>query len=180
MESAVTCRGYVRTAIVAVVLAALAPVALDGQARGAGRGGPPPTAKQAAAIDLTGYWVAVITEDWKFRMVTPRKGVYELLQLNAAGRKVGDSWDPAKDEAAGEQCRGYGAGNIMRLPTRLRVSWQDDTTLRSKLMRALRRACSASARRQHLPASRRGRALQRPSGSSRQGAAPIGAATSRW
>ena len=63
------------------------------QGRGGGRGGPPPTAKQAAAIDLTGYWVSVITEDWKFRMVTPRKGVYELLQLNAEGRKVADSWD---------------------------------------------------------------------------------------
>jgi hypothetical protein len=130
MESAVMCRGRVPTAILALLLTALAPVAVAAQARGAGRGGPAPAAKQAAAVDLTGYWVSVITEDWKFRMVTPRKGVYELLQLNAEGRKVGDGWDPARDEAAGEQCRSYGAGNIMRLPTRLRVSWQDDTTLK--------------------------------------------------
>ena len=72
--------------------------------------------QDVAPIDLTGYWVSVITEDWKFRMVTPKKGVYETLPLNAEGRKVGDTWDPARDEAAGEQCRAYGAGNIMRVP----------------------------------------------------------------
>jgi hypothetical protein len=95
-----------------------------------GRGGPPQSPREAAAIDLTGYWVSVITEDWKFRMVTPKKGVYETLPLNAEGRKVGDSWDPAKDDAAGEQCRSYGAGNIMRMPTRLHITWQDANTLR--------------------------------------------------
>ena len=62
-------------------------------------------------------------------MVTPRKGVYETLPLNAEGRKVGDTWDPARDEAAGEQCRAYGAGNIMRVPGRLHVTWADATTL---------------------------------------------------
>src|SRR5215218_3905893 len=70
-----------------------------------GRGGPPPAAREAAALDLTGYWVSVITEDWKLRMVTPKKGVYDTLTLNAEGRRVGDTWDPARDEAAGEQCR---------------------------------------------------------------------------
>ncbi len=131
MSSRTFLRGPLRAAgIVAALIVIAVADAAYAQARGGGRGGPPPTAKQAAAIDLTGYWVSVSTEDWKFRMVTPRKGVYELLQLNAEGRKVADSWDPAKDEAAGEQCRGYGAGNIMRLPTRLRVSWQDDTTLK--------------------------------------------------
>jgi len=63
-------------------------------------------------------------------MVTPRKGVYDTLTLNAEGRRIGDTWDPARDEAAGEQCRGYGAANIMRLPGRLRIAWADDTTLR--------------------------------------------------
>jgi hypothetical protein len=101
---------------------------LDAQ-RGGGRGAPA-TAQAAAPIDLTGYWVSVITEDWKFRMVTPKKGVYETLTLNAEGRKVGDSWDPARDEAAGEQCRAYGAANIMRMPGRLRISWQDPNTLK--------------------------------------------------
>jgi hypothetical protein len=93
-------------------------------------GGPPPAARETAAIDLTGYWVAVITEDWKYRMVTPRKGVFDALPLNADARKVGNAWDPARDEAAGEQCRAYGAAGIMRMPTRLHITWQDANTLR--------------------------------------------------
>jgi hypothetical protein len=93
-------------------------------------GGPAPAARDAAAIDLTGYWVSVITEDWKYRMVTPRKGIFDALPLNAEGRKVGNAWDPAKDEAAGEQCRAYGAAAIMRMPTRLHITWQDPNTLR--------------------------------------------------
>src|SRR5215510_10952096 len=97
--------------------------------RGRG-GGAPANPRQNAAFDLTGYWVSVITEDWKFRMVTPNKGIYETLTLNAEGRRVGDTWDPAKDEAAGEQCRAYGAANIMRLPGRLHITWQDDNTLK--------------------------------------------------
>ena len=100
-----------------------------GSARGARRARRAPTPRAAAAIDLTGYWVSVITEDWKFRMVTPKKGVYDTLPLNAEGRKVGDTWDPAKDEAAGEQCRAYGAGNIMRMPGRLHITWEDANTL---------------------------------------------------
>src|SRR5204863_5664062 len=100
------------------------------QAQRGGRGGPPATPKAAAAIDLTGYWVSVITEDWKFRMVTPKKGVYETLTLNAEGRRIADTWDPARDEAAGEQCRAYGAANIMRMPGRLHITWQDDNTLK--------------------------------------------------
>jgi hypothetical protein len=103
---------------------------VDVHAQRGGRGGPPPTPRAAAPSDFSGYWVSVITEDWKFRMVTPKKGVYETLTLNAEGRKVGDTFDPARDEAAGEQCKAYGAANIMRLPGRLRVSWADDTTLK--------------------------------------------------
>lgn len=50
--------------------------------------------------------------------------------LTDAGKKIADSWDPAKDESAGEQCKGYGAANLMRIPTRLRISWADDNTLK--------------------------------------------------
>ncbi len=95
-----------------------------------GRGGAPPAARDAAALDLTGYWVAVVAEDWKYRMVTPAKGVFDALPLNAEGRRVGEAWDPARDEAAGEQCRAYGAANIMRLPSRLHITWEDANTLR--------------------------------------------------
>ena len=102
-----------------------------GGAAGAGRGGAGGGgAQQNAPIDLTGYWVSVIVEDWEFRMVTPRKGVYDTLNLNAEGRRVGDTWDPARDEAAGEQCRAYGAGNIMRVPGRLHITWDNPNTLK--------------------------------------------------
>jgi hypothetical protein len=95
------------------------------QAGGRGRG-PAATPRQSAPIDMTGYWVAVVTEDWKFRMVTPPKGNYAGVPLNAAGRKVADTWDPAKDD----QCRSYGAAGLMRVPGRLHITWENDTTLR--------------------------------------------------
>jgi hypothetical protein len=102
------------------------------QGRGAqGRGAQPPaTAKAAAPIDLTGYWVAEITEDWRWRMVTPAKGDYQSIPITAAAQKVADAWDPAKDEAAGEQCKSYGAPALMRTPTHLNITWQDDNTLK--------------------------------------------------
>ena len=115
-------------ALTAVCL--LSAPALTQAQRGARGGGPAAAAREAAPIDLTGYWVAVVTEDWKYRMVTPDKGVYDALPLNAEGRKVADGWDPARDEAAGEQCRSYGAANIMRVPGRLHITWQDATTLK--------------------------------------------------
>jgi hypothetical protein len=95
-----------------------------------GRGQAPPIPKAAAPFDLTGYWTAVVTRDWRFRMVVPPKGDYAGVPLNAAARKVADAWDPARDEAAGEQCRSYGAANIMRVPGRLHITWQDDRTLK--------------------------------------------------
>jgi hypothetical protein len=100
------------------------------QGRAGGRGQPPPTPKAAAPFDLTGYWTAVVTRDWRFRMVVPPKGDYAGVPLNAAARTVADAWDPARDEAAGEQCRSYGAANIMRVPGRLHITWQDDQTLK--------------------------------------------------
>jgi hypothetical protein len=98
--------------------------------RGGRGGGAVASPRAAAAIDLTGYWVSVITEDWKYRMVTPKKGVFDAIPLSPEGRKVGQAWDPARDEAAGEQCRAYGAAGIMRMPTRLNIAWENDTTLR--------------------------------------------------
>ncbi|OLC79466.1 MAG: hypothetical protein AUH72_14390 [Acidobacteria bacterium 13_1_40CM_4_65_8] len=98
-----------------------------------GRGGeptPPSTPQAAAPIDLIGYWVSVVTEDWRYRMVTPPKGDYASVPLNAEGRKVADVWDPAKDEASGNQCKSYGAANIMRVPGRVHITWQDDNNLK--------------------------------------------------
>jgi hypothetical protein len=119
-----------RMFVVATVLFLLAvPGRIDAQ-RGARGAGPAPTPKASAAIDLTGYWVSVVTEDWKFRMVTPNKGEYGGVPLTPEGRRVADTWDPAKDEAAGTQCKSYGAPAIMRVPGRLHVTWENDNTLR--------------------------------------------------
>ena len=101
-----------------------------------GRGGaarPPATPKAAAPVDLTGYWVSLVTGDWRYRMVTPIKGDVTSLPLNAEARKVASAWDPAKDEAAGEQCRSYGAPAIMRVPGRLHITWVDDETLKVEM-----------------------------------------------
>jgi hypothetical protein len=93
--------------------------------------GPAPgTPRATAPIDLTGNWVSIVTEDWRFRMVTPAKKDYASVPLNAAARAVADAWDPAKDTAEGNACKSYGAAAIMRVPGRLHISWQDDTTLK--------------------------------------------------
>ena len=92
-----------------------------------GRGGaPPPTPRAAAPVDLTGTWVAVVTEDWQWRMVTPKPGDVTSVPVNAQGQKVADSWTPAQEG----RCEAYGVGGLMRMPGRLRISWQDDSTLR--------------------------------------------------
>jgi hypothetical protein len=118
-----------RVVILAAAVALAVPATLDAQ-RGGRAAGPPVSPRQAAPIDLTGYWVSPIIEDWKFRMVIPNKGVFGGVPLNAQGQKVGNAWDPAADEKAGEQCRAFGAGGIMRLPSRLNITWQDEATLR--------------------------------------------------
>ena len=113
---------------VLVVLMSAGPVLAQG--RGGRGAAPPQPAKAAAPIDLTGNWVAVISEDWRWRMITPAKGDYQSVPINKDGKKIADDWDPSKDDAAGGQCKSYGAPGLMRAPTRLRLSWQDDETLK--------------------------------------------------
>ena len=110
------------------ILSALLLVAAAAPLKAQGRG--PETPRAAAPIDLTGYWVSVVTEDWRFRMMTPAKGDYPSIPLNAEGRRVADRWDPAKDEAAGDTCKAYGAAAIMRMPGRIHITWQDDLTVK--------------------------------------------------
>jgi hypothetical protein len=88
------------------------------------------TLRAAAPIDLTGYWVSVVTEDWRWRMVVPERGDLASVPVNAEARRVADNWDPQADESRGEQCKAYGAASLMRLPGRLNISWADDNTLR--------------------------------------------------
>ena len=121
-----------RTISIVLMLAALAvpAAALAQRGRGAGAGAAPQTPRAAAAVDLTGYWVAVVTEDWRYRMVTPAQGDYQGVPLTPAARKIADSWDPAKEAASGDPCKAYGAPAILRVPGRLHITWQDDTTLK--------------------------------------------------
>ncbi len=98
-----------------------------------GPGGGPPTepqtAREAAPVDLTGTWVSVVSEDWRWRMVTPARGDFASIPLNAEGRRVGLEWDADADAAAGLECKAFGAPAVMRIPGRVRISWQDDDTL---------------------------------------------------
>lgn len=112
-------------------------------------------ARAAAPIDLTGYWTAVLTEDWHVRMFTAPKGDFGTgpsgavsqvtvgrlgaganpaqdgnIPYNLKGAQAALAWDPARDEAEGHVCKAYGAPGIMRQPTHLRVSWQDENTLK--------------------------------------------------
>ena len=113
--------------VFSVALAWLAAGAIP-LAQGRRGGGPPPSAKGAAPVDLTGYWVAFISEEWRYRMVTPLKGDYRGIPLTPEGARVANSWNPAAPEP--EPCKAYGAPAIMRIPGRLHVVWQDDNTLR--------------------------------------------------
>ena len=139
-----------------------------------GRGAAPPTAKALAPIDLTGYWTAVITEDWHVRMLTAAKGDFGSgvagtienpgvgfigagpnpsaqgnIPYKPAAAQAAMKWDPAKDEAEGNACKAYGAPGIMRLPTHLHITWQDDNTLQDR--GGLRNADAASSISAHRP-----------------------------
>lgn len=122
-------RPRVSCALIAGWVLLVTPAIIHAQ-RGGGQPEAAASPRAAAPIDLAGYWVAIVSEDWRWRMGVGLKGDYGYLTLNAEGRKAADAWDPAKDEAAGEQCRSYGAVGVMRQPTRLHITWQDDQTLR--------------------------------------------------
>ena len=107
------------------LLAAGASVRAQGRGGGA-PAGPPPSPRAAAPTDLTGNWVAVITEDWQWRMVTPAKGDYASVPLSPAGRKLADAWTPDQDGS----CKAFGAPALLRHPGRVRITWEDDRTLK--------------------------------------------------
>src|SRR2546427_801725 len=100
---------------------------LYAQGRGGRGGGAAATqnAKAAAVFDPTGYGVSVITEDWRYRMVTPSAGDYQGVPMTAEARKIASAWDPAKEEASGDACKSYGAPALLRVPNRLHITWQD-------------------------------------------------------
>ena len=116
-----------------VVVMSMFVLVVHAQRGGRGAGavqGPAATGQSVAPIDLTGYWVSLVTDNWTYRVITPPKGDYLYLPLNAEARRVADTWDLAKDDAAGNQCKAYGVGSISRQPGRLHITWQDDNTLK--------------------------------------------------
>jgi len=112
--------------LLAFVLAGGVGSMAQGQQGAAPAAQPPATPRARAPIDLTGYWVSIVNEDWRWRMVTPPKGDAASVPLNAEGTKVTNAWDPATDGS----CLAYGAAGLMRMPTRLNITWQDDRTLK--------------------------------------------------
>src|SRR5262245_13964432 len=104
-------------AFLAVAVMFLAVAALPAQ----GPRGGAANARASAPMDLTGYWVSVVSEDWRFRIATPGKGDYESVPISGEGRRTADAWDIAKDDAAGLQCKAFGVGGIIRQPGRLHI-----------------------------------------------------------
>jgi hypothetical protein len=119
----------IRSALVLMVAGVLG-VSVANAQRGPGPGPGQASARDGAPIDLTGTWVSVVSEDWRHRMATSRKGDYESVPLNGNGRRVADTWDLDADNAADLECKAFGIGGIMRQPGRLRIGWEDAQTLR--------------------------------------------------
>ena len=112
-----------------LLLAGIVTPAESGQ-RGAGAPAPPASGRAAAPVDLTGYWVSIVTEDWIERMSpdSPPSGTggRDAADRAATGRGRGAAPPPA----GADPCRVYGAGGSMRVPGRLNITWADDNTLK--------------------------------------------------
>src|SRR5258705_1543160 len=120
-----------RMLVLAASVAFVFPVLAQAQGRGRGGqpAGPPQTARQVAPIDLAGYWVSLIVDEWRFR-VTPQKGDILYLPLNAQARQIANAWDPDKDQADGNACKAYGAIGVMQRPGRIHITWDGDQALK--------------------------------------------------
>jgi hypothetical protein len=105
-------------------------VGIEAQRGGGAPAGAAQSGRAAASDDLTGTWVSVVAEHWHLRMLLPPRGEFAMLPLNQAARKIASTWDPGKEPAGDEQCKGYGAAAIMRIPSRLDIRWAGDNTLR--------------------------------------------------
>ncbi len=88
----------------------------------------PLSSKQAAPFDMSGYWVSVITEDWRYRMMAAEQGDVGAVPLNQAGRELAEAWNPSENYL--ESCLAFGGAGILRYPGRLHISWEDEEILR--------------------------------------------------
>ena len=92
-------------------------------------GGGGQNARTGALFDITGQWVAIVNEDWRWRMITPPVGDVASVPVNGRGRAEAAAWDLERDRVDGQLCKAFGAPGLIRQPTRIRVSWEDDDTL---------------------------------------------------
>ena len=119
-----------RRALLAVLLIALAGAAERAHGQRGAAAPADPTPRALAPIDLTGYWVSIVNEDWRWRMLTPPKGDISSVPVNAAGRRATEAWDYASEQTEANACKPFGVGGLTRVPGRLHVTWQDDRTLK--------------------------------------------------
>ena len=89
-------------------------------------------AQLGAPFDLSGYWVAIVTEDWRYRMLTPDKGDFPgMLRSTPEGQRIANAGIRLRTKPR-QSCKSYGAGAIMRVPTRLHITWENDNTLQGR------------------------------------------------
>jgi hypothetical protein len=119
-----------RAALAVATIAMATAIASGAAAQGRRGGGPPPSPRAGALVDVTGQWVAVVNEDWRWRMITPPVGDVSSLPVNPGGRAAAAAWDLEQARAAGDLCKAFAGPGLIRQPTRIRVSWEDDDTLR--------------------------------------------------
>jgi hypothetical protein len=108
------------------------PVTLLAQGgRGGAAAAPAPAQgpRAAAPVDLTGYWVSLVTEDWIERMSpdSPPSGTGGARGLTGLRGQAA----PPPDST--ERCRVYAAGGSLRVPGRLHITWADDNTLKVEM-----------------------------------------------
>jgi hypothetical protein len=105
---------------------------------GPGRGGAGGSARASAPVDLTGYWVSIVTEDWIERMApeSPPSGVVNAGPGGFGGGFGGGGRGGGRGGGVpptNDPCRVYGAGGSMRVPGRLNITWADDNTLKVEM-----------------------------------------------
>jgi hypothetical protein len=121
---------YIRCAELRALIGTAAMTVMAGAVFAQPPAGGPDTRTARALIDITGQWVSVVNEDWLWRMVTPPVGDTASIPLNAQGRALALDWDLERDIAEDRLCRAFGPPGLIRRPTRIRIDWEGDDTLR--------------------------------------------------
>lgn len=75
---------------------------------------------------LEGQWVAIVNEDWLWRMRVAERGDFTSIPYNDRAREVGMAWD----ESMLGSCLQYGAAGLLRQPLRLRIEWESEDVIR--------------------------------------------------